>query len=150
MTKKTDTKKSSFPRYSGIKMELDTVYITSAGTKYLKKMDALCAESQIQQAKEAKEKRRKNMTDMVDILMNVLKENNWGVFYKSKPMQTLTLQDDAPLLKINEVDSETLEDAILSLIKQLKLRDLKDWAEKEIEDTTPPSSTEKTSILTKS
>ena len=144
MTKRADTKKSLLLPCNGIKTELDTVYITSAGTKYLKKMDALCAESQIQQAQEAKEKRRKRMTDMVDILINVLKENNWGVFYKSEPMQTLTLQDDAPLLKINEVDNDSIEEAVLSFVKQLKLRDLKDWATKEIEDTIPPSPTDST------
>ena len=79
------------------------------------------------------------MTSMVDILMDVLKENNWGVFYTSEPMQTLTLQDGAPLLKINEVDDESLEKAVLEFIQQLKLKDLKNWAMKEIEDTVPPS-----------
>ena len=80
--------------------------------------------------------------NMVDILMNVLKENNWGVFYKSEPMQTLTLQDDAPLLKINEVDSDSIESAVLNVIEQIKLKDLKDWAEQEKEDTTPPLPTD--------
>ena len=76
---------------------------------------------------------------MVDILMRVLKENNWGVFYKSEPMQTLTIQDDAPLLKINEVDAESIEDAVLSVIGGLQTKELKDWATKETEGTTPPS-----------
>ena len=142
MTKKADTKKSLLHLYNEIKTELDTVYITSSGTKYLKKMDALCAQSQIQQAQEASEKRRKRMTDMVDILMNVLKENNWGVFYKSKPMQTLSIKDDAPLLKINEVDNDLLQEAVLNFVKELKLRDLKDWATKEIEGTIHPSPTD--------
>ena len=79
---------------------------------------------------------------MVDILMNVLKENNWGVFYKSEPMQTLSLQDGAPLLKINEVDNESIESAVLSIIQSLTMRDLKDWTTKELEDTTPPSPTD--------
>ena len=76
---------------------------------------------------------------MVDILINVLKENNWGVFYKSEPMQTLTLQDDSPLLRINEVDDESIEDAVLSVISRLQTKELKDWATKETEDTTLPS-----------
>ena len=142
MIKEVDTKKSLLHLYSGIKTELETVYITSSGDRYLKEMDAICAESQIQQAQKAAEKRRKRMTDMVDILMNVLKENNWGVFYKSKPMQTLNLQDGAPLLKINEVDDDSLSEAVLDFVKQLKLKDLKDWAIKEIEDTAPPSPTD--------
>ena len=79
---------------------------------------------------------------MVDILLHVLKENNWGVFYKSEPMQTLTLQDDAPLLRINEVDGESIEDAVLSVIEGLKTKELRDWTQKETEDTTPPSPTD--------
>ena len=79
---------------------------------------------------------------MVDILIRVLKENNWGVFYKSEPMQTLTIQDDSPLLKINEVDDESIEDAVLSVIEGLQTKELKDWATKETEDTTPPSPTD--------
>ena len=149
MTKKVDTRKFLPQYYNGIQTELDTIYITSSGDRYLKEMDAICAESQIQQAQKAAEKRRKRMTDMVDILMNVLKENNWGVFYKSEPMQTLTIQDDAPLLRINEVDNDSLQDAVLGYIETLKMKDLKDWAEKEIEDTVHPSPTEETSSQTK-
>ena len=142
MTKKTDTKKSLFHLSNEIKTELDTIYITSSGDRYLKEMDAICAESQIQQAQKAAEKRRKRMTDMVDILMNILKENNWGVFYKSEPIQTLNLQDGAPLMKINEVDDDSLRDTVLDFVKQLKLKDLKDWTTKEIEDTALPSPTD--------
>ena len=130
------------PYKDEIKTELDTVYITTSGDRFLKKMDALCAQAQIQKAKESREKRRKIIMSMVDILMNVLKENNWGVFYKSEPMQTLSLQDGAPLLKINEVDNESIESAVLSIIQSLTMRDLKDWTTKELEDTTPPSPTD--------
>ena len=142
MKSEVDTKKSQHLYRNEITTELETVYITTSGDKFLKKNDAVCAQSQIQQAKEAREKRRRIIMDMVDILMNVLKENNWGVFYKSEPMQTLTLQDDAPLLRINEVDGESIEQAILSAIEMLRTKDLKDWTEKEIEDTTPPSPTD--------
>ena len=137
-----DTKKSQHLYRNEITTELETVYITTSGDKFLKEIDALCAQSQIQQQKESREKRREMIMDMVDILINVLKENNWGVFYKSEPMQTLTLQDDAPLLRINEVDGESIEQAILSAIEMLRTKDLKDWTEKEIEDTTPPSPTD--------
>jgi hypothetical protein len=155
LTRKTDTKKSLLHLYSGIKTELDTIYITSSGDRYLKEMDAICAESQILKAQEAKAKRRKVMTDMVDILINVLKENNWGVFYKSEPMQILTLQDGAPLMKVNEVDSDSLESAVLDYVKTLKLKDLKDWALRDIEEsstegTAPPSHTEDNLNQTKS
>ena len=142
MKSEVDTKKSQHLYRNEITTELETVYITTSGDKFLKEIDALCAQSQIQQQKESREKRREMIMDMVDILVNVLKENNWGVFYKSEPMQTLTLQDDAPLLRINEVDGESIEQAILSAIEMLRTKDLKDWTEKEIEDTTPPSPTD--------
>ena len=142
MKNKVGIKKSQHHFKDEIQKELDTVYITTSGDRFLKEMDALCAQSQIQQAKESKEKRRKKIMNMVDILISVLKENNWGVFYKSEPMQTLSLQDDAPLLKINEVDGDLIENAVLSAIEQIKLKDLKDWAEQETKDTTPPLPTD--------
>ena len=142
MANKTDIEKLHNPYEIKVKAELETVYITSSGTKYLKEMDAICAEAQIQMARESREKRRKIIMSMVDILMNVLKENNWGVFYKTEPMQTLTLQDDSPLLRINEVDDESIEDAVLSVIEGLQTKELKDWSTKEKEDTTPPAPTD--------
>ena len=142
MANKTGIEKLHNPYEIKVKAELETVYITSSGTKYLKEMDAICAEAQIQMARESREKRRKIIMSMVDILIRVLKENNWGVFYKSEPMQTLTIQDDSPLLKINEVDDESIEDAVLSVIEGLQTKELKDWATKETEDTTPPSPTD--------
>ena len=125
-----------------IKTELATVYITSSGDRYIKEMDALCAESQIQKTREIQEKRRKIIMSMVDILIKILKENNWGVFWKNEPMQTLKLQDDAPLLRINEVDEEAIEGAVLKFIEKLKTKDLTDWTKREIEDTTPPLPTD--------
>jgi len=139
--KKIDTKK--YQQFKDeIKTELETVYITTTGDKFLKKMDAFRAESQIQQAKESEERRRKIIMSMVEILIRVLKENNWGVFYKSEPMQTLTLQNDSPLLRINEVDDDVVESAVLSVIENLKTKELTDWTKKEKEDTTPPSPTD--------
>ena len=120
-----------------IKTELETVYITTSGAKFLKEIDAFRAQAQIQQAKESQQKRRQIMMSMVDILIHVLKEKNWGVFYKTEPMQTLTVQDGSPLLKVNEVDDDVIEAAVLSVIENLKTKELVDWTKRETEDTTP-------------
>jgi len=139
--KKIDTKK--YQQFKDeIKTELETVYITTSGDRFLKKMDAVSCQAQIQQARDSKERRRKIIMSMVEILIRVLKENNWGVFYKSEPMQTLTLQNDSPLLRINEVDDDVVEGAVLSVIENLKTKELTDWTKKEKEDTTPPSPTD--------
>tara|TARA_Y100000310_G_scaffold40869_1_gene38329 strand:+ start:274 stop:711 length:438 start_codon:yes stop_codon:yes gene_type:complete len=134
--KEKDTEKL-LALYSGIKTELATVYITSSGGTYLKEMDAISAEAQIQRAKESRQIREDRMTKLVDILVDVLKENNWGVFYKSEPIQTLTLQNDAPLLKINEVDEDIVEEAINKMVMSLNNDYLKNW--KNQEHTAPPS-----------
>ena len=129
--------------YSGIKKELETVYITSSGSKYLKEMDALCAESQIQQVRQSKQRREDKMTRLVDILFDVLKQNNWGVFYKSEPMQTLTIQDGSPLLKINEVDEDVVEQAINDIVMNLDNEHLENWDKQK--HTPPPSTPEENS-----
>ena len=121
----------------GIKKELETVYITSSGSKYLKEMDALCAEAQIQQARQSKQRRKDRMTKLVDILFDVLKQNNWGVFYKAEPMQALNLQDGAPLLKINEVDEDVVEKAINDIVMNLDNEHLENWNKQK--HTPPPS-----------
>ena len=144
MTKKIK-KKPLNPLYEFIKKELDTVYITSSGSKYLKEMDALCAEAQIQQARQSKQRRKDRMTKLVDILFDVLKQNNWGVFYKSEPMQSLTLQDGAPLLKINEVDSDVVEQAINDVVMNLNNEHLENWDKQK--HTPPPSTPEDDSSL---
>ena len=95
-----------------VKRELDVVYITSAGTRHLKKKEAIVQESQIQISRQARRRVKKNIMDIIDIILNTLKDNNWGIYYKSKPLQTLQIQDGSPLLKVNEVDEELIENAV--------------------------------------
>ena len=102
-------------------------------------MDALCAEAKIQKTKKAQRKRENRIMEIIDLLFEVLKKNNWGVFYKSEPMQTLSIQDGTPLLKINEVDEDVLEKATKNILSQLNTESLtmdnQDW--KKEEHTTP-------------
>ena len=139
--KNQDTKKCQQFK-NEFKTELETIYITTSGDRFRKDMDAISCQAQIQQARDSKERRRKIIMSMVEILIKVLKDNNWGVFYKSEPMQTLTLQNDSPLLRINEVDDDVVENAVLSVIENLKTKELTDWTKRETEDTIPPSPTD--------
>ena len=116
MIKKTDIKKL-LHHYEGIKTELEKVYITSSGDKYLKEMDAVCAESQIQQTKESRQKRRNKIMDIVDILFNILEENNWGIFYKNNPMRTLDTNDGGTLYEVNGVDLDEIERVLFNKLE---------------------------------
>tara|TARA_R110000744_G_scaffold7639_1_gene26486 strand:+ start:441 stop:812 length:372 start_codon:yes stop_codon:yes gene_type:complete len=89
-----------------VKSELDFVYITSAGTRYLNRLDALCAEVSIQQGVEFKQQKQERIMDYTEVMLKVFSDMNWGVYYKSEPMHTLNMKEGAALYKINEVDED--------------------------------------------
>ena len=95
-----------------IKRELDTVYIDTGGTRHLDYMKALCAEAQIQACRDRKSQQKKKIMDIVEMIMQVLKSENWGVFYKNQPIQPLEMQDGNALYKVNQVDECDIETAI--------------------------------------
>ena len=101
-----------------VKSELDFVYITSAGTRYLKKMDALCQEAAIQAMRENKQQIQERIMDYTEAILKVLGDMKWGVYYQSEPMQSLTMQDGAALYKINEVDEDEVERVIEGAIEE--------------------------------
>ena len=74
---------------------------------------------------------------VVEILLKALKQSHWGVYYKTEPIQTLIVQDGSPLLKVNEVDDDTVEEASLGIIKEIQPKELQNWIKKErkAEDT---------------
>ena len=101
-----------------VKSELDFVYITSAGTRYLKEMDALCAEAAIQTIRTFKQQKQERTMDYTEIILKAFSNVNWGVYYKSEPMHTLSMQDGAALYKINEVDKDEVERVIQGAIEE--------------------------------
>ena len=101
-----------------VKSELDFVYITSAGTRYLKEMDALCAEAAIQTIRTFKQQKQERTMDYTEVILKAFSNMNWGVYYKSEPMHTLNMQDGAALYKINEVDEDEVERVIKGAIEE--------------------------------
>ena len=95
-----------------IQKELDVVYVDSGGTRHLDFMKALCAEAQISMAKERKLQKKQRIMNIVELLMQVLKSENWGVFYKNQPIQPLELQGGDALYKVNHVDDSDIEQRI--------------------------------------
>ena len=95
-----------------IKKELESVYIVSDGRKFLKYMDALYAESELQSGIKNKLSKEKKIMDTIELIMQVLKSKNWGVYYKSQPMQPLETQDGTALYKVNQVDECEIEKVI--------------------------------------
>ena len=119
-----------------IKKELETVYIDSSGKKHLDYMKALYAESQIQQCQEAKLQQKQRIMDIVELIMQVLKSENWGVFYKNQPIQPLEMQDGNALYKVNQVD----EDEVERVIEQVLTKD-KPWESSQTDSNQNKNST---------
>ena len=75
-------------------------------------MEALCAETQIQVCRERKLQQKQRIMDIVELVMQMLKSENWGVFYKNQPIQPLEMQDGNALYKVNQVDECEIETKI--------------------------------------
>ena len=101
-----------------VKSELDFVYITSAGTRYLKEMDALCAEAAIQTIRKSKQQKQERTMDYIEIILKAFSDMKWGVYYQSEPMQSLNMQDGAALYRINEVDEDEVERVIKKVVEE--------------------------------
>ena len=99
-----------------IRKELDRVYIVSDGRKFLKYMDALYAETELQAGIENKLSKEKEIMDTIELIMRILESKNWGVYYRNQPMQTLETQDGSALYKVNQVDDSEIENAITQLL----------------------------------
>ena len=72
-------------------------------------MKALCAQAQINMCRQRKLEERQRIMDIVELLMQVLKSENWGVYYKNQPIQPLEMQDGNALYKVNQVDESEIE-----------------------------------------
>ena len=83
-------------------------------------MEALCAETQIQVCKERKLQQKQRIMDIVELVMQVLKSENWGVFYRNLPIQPLEMQDGNALYKVNQVDECEIETAIEQALTKWK------------------------------
>ena len=95
--------------------ELGYIYYSSDGKVFASKKDAEMHQSQINYAKESKEiiERRTDMN--AKLILNILKENGWGIYYKANPINLLGVKGgEAPIFSVNAVDDEILEKAFKS------------------------------------
>ena len=97
---------------SSLKTELAIVYLTSDDTKFLNEYKAVIYESSLNE-KQTTDRRWKEMkTKIAEIVSEILKEKQWGIFFKNEPVQALPIQDSTMVYKVNEVKQDELLDAI--------------------------------------
>ena len=51
-------------------------------------------------------------TKIAELVCQIIKEKQWGIFFKNEPVQALPVQDNTTLYKVNEVKDDELLDAI--------------------------------------
>ena len=52
------------------------------------------------------------MNKINELLLKVLSENNWGIYFKGEPMQSIPMNDGAKVYKVNEVKAERIYEEI--------------------------------------
>ena len=55
-------------------------------------------------------------TNIAELLCEVLKEKQWGIFFKHEPIQALPVQNNTVLYKVNEVKEDELAHEIKQAI----------------------------------
>ena len=106
------------------------MYLTSDGKQFFDEYLAVIHESSLDEQRET-DRRWDNMkTKIAEIVCQILKEKQWGIFFKNEPMQSLPVQDNTSLYKINEVNDDELIDAI----KQAMEERMHEWQNHQAEE----------------
>ena len=94
------------------------VHLTSDNKKFLDEYEALIHESELDEKRKQDRRWEEMKINLTEIVLNVLKNERWGIFFKNEPMQVLPVQDSATTLyKVNEVREDLLIDAIQKQIE---------------------------------
>jgi len=94
------------------------MYLTSDGKKFFDENEAIMHESTLDKLRIKERRWDKMKTKIAEIVCNIIKEKQWGIFFKNEPMQYLPVQDNTPMYKINEVKDDELIDAIETAIEE--------------------------------
>ena len=109
-----------------IKTELAIVRVTTDNRKFLNKYEALVHEVALEEKRNQHRSWENMKQNIADIVLDVLRKNRWGIYFKSEPMQVLHVQDsESTLFKVNEVNVDEFEQAIKTQIDKEAERNIK-------------------------
>ena len=97
---------------SFLKTEIARVYLTSDGKQFFDEYIAVIHESSLDEQREKDRRWNQMKTKIAELVCQIIKEKQWGIFFKNEPIQTLPTQDSMSLYRINEVKDDELMDAI--------------------------------------
>ena len=88
------------------------MYLTSDDTKFLDEYEAVIYEASLNETETTNRRWIEMKTKIAEIVSEILKEKQWGIFFKNEPVQALPIQDSTMVYKVNEVKQDELLDAI--------------------------------------
>ena len=100
-----------------VKTEITTVYLTTDDKKFLNKYKAIIHESELEEKRNKNRRWEQMKTDIAELVCEVLKDKQWGIFFKHEPVQALPVQNNTVLYKVNEVKEEELVSAVKEAIQ---------------------------------
>ena len=88
------------------------MYLTSDGKQFFNEDLAAIHESSLDEQRNRDRRWNQMKTKIAELVCQIIKEKQWGIFFKNEPIQALPVQDNTTLYKINEVNDDELMDAI--------------------------------------
>ena len=55
---------------------------------------------------------------IAELVSEILKEKQWGIFFKNEPIQALPVKDSTTIFRVNEVKDDEVTAAILNRINE--------------------------------
>ena len=104
-----------------LKTELGNIYLTSKDEKFLSREEALIKELEIIENKEHKieeVKMNNSNFNIYNLIIRILANNDWGLYFKGEPLQSLPIQDGFKMFKVNDVNLDELHDAVMREIEK--------------------------------
>ena len=100
-----------------IRTELEAVAVTTDNKKFLNEYKAIIHESELEDKRQQQRSWESMKDKIARLVLEVLEENRWGIYFKSEPMQVLPVKDSSStLFKVNEVNLDEFEQTIKSQI----------------------------------
>ena len=100
-----------------IRRELAAVTVTTDNKRFLNEHKALIHESGLEDKRQQQRSWESMKDKIARLVLEVLEENRWGIYFKSEPMQVLPVKDSSStLFKVNEVNLDEFEQTIKSQI----------------------------------
>ena len=88
------------------------MYLTSDGKQFFNEDLAAIHESSLDEQRNRNRRWNTMKTKIAELVCQIIKEKQWGIFFKNEPMQALPIQNNTSIYKINEVKDDELMDAI--------------------------------------